>query len=377
MDVRRTKNLIIGAGPSGLAVAGRFRKQNIPFEIIEQTDKIAWSWHNHYDRLLLHTVKELSHLPYLEFPVDYPRYVPKTKLAAYYEKYAEHFDIRPCFNTTANSVKKEEDYWGVDTNNGSYKAHNVIIATGINRTPFIPIWENQSDFLGAIMHSRNYKNALPFKGKKVLVVGMGNTGAELALDLSEHDIDVSISVRSPLLIVPRDINGRPVQITAKKLEKLPFGLGRWIGKQVRKIVIGDLSKHGISISKKDPIDHLKQTGKTPVIDLGTVRQIKSGKIKVVGDINSFYEKGVKLRDGTKISVDVVILATGYRAKVEQFIENTDGLLDSYGVPKNVIGTGIHQGLYFVGFDNYKLGGILGTIVNDSKIIADDIFRKST
>ena len=98
---------------------------------------------------------------------------------------------------------------------------------------------------------------------------------------------------------------------------------------------------------------------------------------MVGDINSFYEKGVKLRDGTKISVDVVILATGYRAKVEQFIENTDGLLDSYGVPKNVIGTGIHQGLYFVGFDNYKLGGILGTIVNDSKIIADDIFRKST
>ena len=204
---------------------------------------------------------------------------------------------------------------------------------------------------------------------------MGNTGAELALDLSEHAIDVTISVRRPLLIVPRDINGRPVQLTAKKLEKLPFGLGRWIGKQVRRIVIGDLSKYGVSISKEDPIDHLKKTGKTPLIDLGTVKQIKSGKIKVIGDIESFYEQGVQLKDGIQLEVDTVILATGYRAKVEQFIKNTDGLLDSYGVPKRVIGAEEHKGLFFIGFDNYKLGGILGTIVTDSETIVNEILQK--
>ncbi|WP_299222068.1 NAD(P)/FAD-dependent oxidoreductase [uncultured Aquimarina sp.] len=374
MNTREVKNLIIGAGPAGLAIAGRFRKKNIPFEIVEQTDKIAWSWHDHYDRLLLHTVKELSHLPHLEFPSAYPRYVPRAKLAQYYEDYATHFDINPQFNVEVQSIKKENDHWTVITNKQKYHSENVIVATGVNRIPFSPVWENQEDYKGEIIHSRSYKNVLPFKGKKVLIIGMGNTGAELALDLSEHNIDVTVSVRSSLLIVPRDINGRPVQTTAKKLEKLPFGLGRWIGKQVRSIVIGDLSKYGISISKKDPIDHLKQTGKTPVIDLGTVQQIKSGKIKVVGDIESFYEFGVQLKDGTQLEKDTVILATGYRSKVEQFIENTEGLLDRYGVPKNVIGRGEHKGLFFVGFDNYKLGGILGTIYNDSKTIADAILN---
>ncbi|WP_299311516.1 NAD(P)/FAD-dependent oxidoreductase [uncultured Aquimarina sp.] len=374
MEVKKIKNLIIGAGPAGLAIAGRFRKKNIHFEIVEKTDKIAWSWHHHYDRLLLHTVKELSHLPHLEFPDEYPRYVPKAKLAQYYEDYAKHFDINPQFNIEVQSIKREEDYWNVITNKQNYHTENVILATGVNRVPFYPVWENQEDYKGEIIHSRNYKNVVPFKGKKILIVGMGNTGAELALDLSEYDIDVTISVRSSLLIVPRDINGRPVQTTAKKLEKLPFGLGRWIGKQVRRFIIGDLSKYGISISKKDPIIHLKQTGKTPIIDLGTVKQIKSGKIKVIGDIDLFYEKGVRLKDGTKLEADVVILATGYRAKIEQFIENTEGLLDKYGIPKNIIGKGKHKGMFFVGFDTYKLGGILGTIFNDSKTIVADILK---
>ncbi|MDH7446534.1 flavin-containing monooxygenase [Aquimarina sp. 2201CG14-23] len=375
MNIKKVENLIVGAGPAGLAVAGRFRKQNIPFVIVEQTDKIVWSWHNHYDRLLLHTVKELSHLPYLEFPEDYPRYVPKTKLADYYENYAKHFNIKPEFNVEVRSVSKENNHWNINTNKQTYQAKNVIIATGVNRVPFLPVWKNQIDFKGNIIHSRSYKNVSPFKGKKVLIIGMGNTGAELALDLSEHLVEVAVSVRSELLIVPRDINGRPVQLTAKKLEKLPFGLGRWVGKQVRRVVIGDLIKYGVQVSKKDPIDHLKQTGKTPVIDLGTVKQIKLGNIKIVDDIESFYEYGVQLKNGTRLEIDTIILATGYRAKVEQFIKNTDGLLDSYGVPKNVIGTGAHSGLFFVGFDNYKLGGILGTIFTDSKTIVDQISKK--
>ncbi|WP_271767011.1 flavin-containing monooxygenase [Aquimarina algiphila] len=376
MKIQELENLVIGAGPAGLAVAGRLRKNNIPFEIIEQSNKIAWSWHNHYDRLLLHTVKELSHLPYLKFPEEYPRYIPKSLLAEYYEKYAEHFKIEPQYNTKVETIQKKGDHWIVDTNTDiSFMAKNVIVATGVNRVPYAPKWKGQDDFKGKIIHSRVYKNGKPFLGQKVIIVGMGNTGAELALDLSEAHIDVTLSVRSPLLIVPRDINGRPVQTTAKKLEKLPFGLGRWIGKQVRNIVIGDLSKYGISISKKDPIDHLKKTGKTPVIDLGTVKRIKEGKIKVVGDIDHFNKNGVQLKNGIDIEADVVLLATGYRAKIEDFIEDTDELLDVEGVPKSPIAVGAHQGLFFVGFDNYKLGGILGTIFNDSKTIVDEILKQ--
>lgn len=371
-----SKTLIIGAGPAGLATAGRMRKMGLDFEMIEQTDKIAWSWTNHYDRLLLHTVKQFSHLPHLEFPQDYPLYVPRLKLVEYYNSYAKHFDIKPHFNTSATEVKKASDKWCVETNTGkTFEVDNVVIATGVNRVPFRPTWDGEENFKGQIVHSRNYKNVEPFRGGKVLVIGMGNTGAELALDLAENGIESYISVRSPITMVPRDVNGRPVQVTAKQLAKLPFGLGDWLGTQIRRLIIGDLSKYNIPMSKVHPAVQLRETGKTPVIDLGTVKYIKEGKIKAIGDISHFHETGIVEKNGTSHDFDSVILATGYRAKLGNFVENVEPLLDKYGCPRQAVAGGEHKGLYFAGFDNYKLGGLLGTIFTDSEIIANDINGK--
>ncbi|OJJ14194.1 hypothetical protein BKI52_43775 [marine bacterium AO1-C] len=372
---KTTPVLIIGAGPAGLAVAGRLSKLNIPFEIVERTDKIAWSWHNHYDRLSLHTVKQFSALPHLPFPEDYPLYVPRLDLVKYYENYAEHFNIRPHFNTEVTSITKNtQGEWVVSTEDGpTFQAQQVVVATGVNRVPYQPKWRGEEDFKGTITHSRHYKNPAPFKGGKVLIIGMGNTGAELALDLSEHDVKTWISVRSPLNVVPRDVNGRPVQVTSKKLAKIPFGIGDWLGSMIRKFIIGDLSKYGIPMSKMHPAKQLRETGKTPVIDLGTVAHIKAGKIKILPDIDGFYEEGVTTKDGKNHPFDHVIVCTGYRAKVEDFIENATPLLDKYQVPKApVIEDAQYQGMYFVGFDNYKLGGILGTIYNDSEVVAGRI-----
>ncbi|MEM0994713.1 MAG: NAD(P)/FAD-dependent oxidoreductase [Bacteroidota bacterium] len=369
--------LIIGAGPAGLAVAGRLRKLDIPFEIIEQTEKIAWSWHNHYDRLCLHTVKQLSHLPHLPFPDHYPLYVPREDLAKYYEDYAEYFDIRPHFGEKAVAVERVEgEFWKVTTQNDKvFIVKHVVVATGVNRVPFSPTWKGMDAFEGDVVHSRNYRNPKPFLGKKVLLIGMGNTGAELALDLAEHQVDVTISVRSPITIVPRDINGRPVQLTAKTLAKIPFGIGDWLGTQIRRFVVGDLTKYGLPLSRVHPAQQLRETGKTPVIDLGTVEQIKAGNIQILGDIDHFYEDGVILKNGEQHEFGAIILATGYRAQVEDFIPNTNNLLDRFNVPKNAVMQGEHEGLYFVGFDNYKLGGILGTIFTDSETVAEAILEK--
>ena len=383
--MKKIENLIIGAGPGGLAVAGRLRNKGIDFEILEASDKIAFRWHHHYDRLLLHTVKQLSHLPHLEFPKEYPTYVPREKLVAYYENYAAKFGIKPHFNEAVKSIVREGDFWKIKTSTEkTFEAKNVIIATGVNRIPNVPKWEGQEKFRGTIVHSRDYKNATPYihelpngKSQNVLVIGMGNTGAELALDLSEHDVDVTLAVRSPITIVPRDVNGRPVQLTAQTLAKIPFGIGDWLGTQIRKVIIGDLTKYGVPLSKQHPVVQLRETGKTPVIDLGTVKQIKAGKIKIVGKIKRFYEEGVILENGEERPFDAILLATGYRAKIEDFLENVNGLLDRYQVPNKVIGEGEHQGLYFIGFDNYKLGGILGTIYTDSEIVVADISEKQS
>lgn len=372
----KSENIIIGAGPAGLAVAGRFSKKNIPYILIEQSANVGHSWRKHYDRLHLHTVKQYSALPHLPFSEDYPTYLSRDQLVSYMEDYAAHFDIQPKFGVSVTDISRFEDAaWKVSTDQGIFIANNVIIATGINRIPNVPSWPGQNSFTGKMMHSRDYKNAQPFLNKIVLVVGMGNTGAELALDLSEHDVETYISVRNEINVVPRDLNGRPVQVTSKQLAKLPFGIGDWLGSQIRKIYFGDLSRYGLTSSKMSPAVQLRETGKTPIVDIGTIAAIKKGKIKVIGDIDALDANGVIQKNGTKLEVDAIILATGFKPAIGDFLQVGQDLFDNYDCPKSPVGNGEHAGLYFVGYDNYKLGGILGTIKDDSATICNAIANK--
>ena len=363
--------VIIGAGPAGLAVAGRLRKKDIPFEIFEQSPDVGSSWRNHYDRLHLHTVKKLSGLPHLPLPDHYPQYASRQQVVEYLEQYARQFEIEPHFNATITKLEKKKDDWQLDVK-GSQPIHaqHVVIATGVNRIPNVPQWREQEMYNGKILHSRDYRNPNDTEGERVLVIGMGNTGAEIALDLSENNKQTFLSVRGPVSIIPRDIFGRPTQLTAQMLDKFPFGMGEWIGNQVRNLVVGDLSKYGIRKSRLSPAEQLKKTGKTPVLDIGTVKRIKAGNIQVIPEVSSFYEQGVITKDGVKVPVNTVILATGYQAGLNDLLVSTEGLLDQYGVPKEPIGKDQYDGLYFVGFDNYKLGGILGTIRTDSETIVE-------
>jgi len=366
--------IIIGAGPAGLATAGRLREAGEDFIILEKSQQVGYMWHCHYDRLCLHTVKQLSHLPGLEFPEAYPTYVTRAQLCDYFTEYARHFNIKPIFGIDITSIEPASLHkWSVaDTKGQNWQSNNVVICTGLNRVPNVPNWDNQDSFAGTIEHSRTYKNADKYRMKKVLVVGMGNTGAEIALDLAEQEVDVSISVRSAVNIIPRDINGRPTQLTGKQLEKLPFGLGDWLGNQIRRLVVGDLSKYGLETKKISPLQQLKETGMTPVIDLGTVKEIKKGTIKILPEIKTFADDAISFSDGTSHAFDAVILATGYHANLTDFIADIEPIMDRYQLPNTASPGGHLGGLHFVGFDNYKLGGLLGTIFTDSLTVCNSI-----
>ncbi len=367
---------IIGAGPGGLAMAGRLTKRGIPFTVFEKSDNVAQSWRNHYDRLCLHTVKSLSHLPYVTFPENYPVYVPRDKLVKYYEDYSAKFEIYPKLEHELTRIERTENSWKLSFSNGEkYIFKKVVLATGVNRCVNHPKWEGDEEFQGKIIHSREYLNPSQFKDKRVLVIGMGNTGAEIALDLAKNGIQTTISVRDKVLVVPRDIFGTPSQITANRLKKLPSGIGDWLGNTIRKLIIGNLRKYGLESNPNAPVKHLRETGRTPVMDLGTIELIKKGIIKVIRDVKSFYEKGITTLDGKNHSFDSVILATGYKACLNEFLELPDDFLDDNRLPKDLIGSGELSGLYFLGYDNYQIGGILGAIYRDSEVIANKIYSE--
>ena len=368
-----SKVIIVGAGPAGLAVAGCLCHNGFTdYLIIDQADQIGQSWRNHYDRLHLHTVKRLSHLPHLPFPDNYPTYASRSQVVQYLESYAKHMNINPILSQEVHAIYKVEDRWEVKTTTDTYVSDSIVIATGTNRIPHEPSWPGQETFTGQLVHSRAYKNPGSMIGQKILIIGMGNTGSEIALDLANAGKEVVLSVRSPISLVPRDLNGKPVQETAKTLAKIPFGLGDWLGSQIRKIYFGDVSKYGLEISKMHPTVQLRETGKTPVIDLGTIEAIKQGKIKIVKDISSIGKQEVTTIDGKEVQVDSILLATGYRARIETFMPEVSTHLNEHGLPKDPIGHGNLEGSYYIGFDNYKLGGILGTIRNDSQLIVEDL-----
>jgi thioredoxin reductase len=370
----RIQNLIIGAGPAGLAVAGRLSKLNIPYEIIEMTDNVASTWRNHYDRLHLHTAKDLSHLPHLKFPKEYPIYVSKNDVVSYMENYAEHFNIKPHFREKATSIKNENGTWITTTASDKvWQSDSIIIGTGSNRVQNSPSWPGLDNFKGIIQHSKDYRNGKEYKDKNVLIIGMGNTGAELAIDLNENGAKTYISVRGPVNIVTRDFNGKPTQYTAIKLQKLPPWLNDFIANTVQKLTIGDLSKYGIQNLKMSPSAQLRELGKTPIIDLGTIDLIKKGEVNIKPGIQNFTQNGIVFENGEKHKFDAVILATGYKPEVEDFLESTEYIFNSLNLPKSPI-IEQNKGLYFIGFDLYN-GGVLYSIHRNSELIVKDILKR--
>ncbi|MBT8447891.1 MAG: NAD(P)/FAD-dependent oxidoreductase [Gammaproteobacteria bacterium] len=370
-----TENLLIGAGPSGLAVAGCLTQAGTPFTIIEAAADVGHSWRNHYDRLHLHTVKEESHLPGLPFPAATPRYPSRQDVVDYLAGYAAHFDIRPRFDCAAAHIDRDGDRWVTRTSDGdSYRARNVVIATGLNRVPRRPDWPGLATTTLPVTHSRDYRNGAQLAGQRVLVVGMGNTGAEIALDLVEHGARPTLAVRGPVNVVRRDSFGLPVQKTALKLQRLPPGIADRVGRVLQRLTVGSLEPWGIQKPAMSPVIQLKTTGQTPVIDIGTVDAIRRGDIAVRPGLRAFHDSEIEFTDGTREAFDHIVLATGYGAELEALVDESRDLQDERGYLAGIAGNGRTRGLYFVGFCVYEAGGILRSIRRDAQLVADSIIN---
>jgi len=371
--VSATSTIIVGAGPSGLAVAGCLKKLGHAHVLVDQADRVGSAWHNHYERLHLHTIRALSSLPHHSMPDDWPTYPSRAQVATYLQGYADALGLEPRLNTRVIKASRAAGKWHVETDQGALVADNLVAASGYNRVPNLPRWPGIESFAGPVVHSSAYKNGAHLSGKRVLVVGSGNSGAEIAVDLWEHGAQPAMSIRGPVHVVPRDLGGVPAQRVTLAMARFPARVADALSKPLRKLLIGDLSRWGIATPALGPLELLEKHGRVPLIDVGTVALIKQGSIVVYPDIRSFTADAVELVDGRRVPVDAVVLATGYTAGLTRWIDGVEGVLNERGLP---FVHGAESGLgrlWFVGFRNPTTGALRESAI-EARRVAKQITR---
>jgi cation diffusion facilitator CzcD-associated flavoprotein CzcO len=208
--LRNLDAVIVGAGPAGLSCAATMRAAGLTVTVFDKADSVGSVWRRHYDRLHLHTDRSHSGLPGMAMPRSFPLYPSRAQMVEYLESYAARLDVAPVFNTAVTSIQRDGRQWCADTAKGVIAAPVVVVATGIADAPYRPSWPGAELYQGSVVHSSDYRNPAPYLGKRVLVVGFGNSGGEIALDLANAGIDVTLAVRGPVQIIPRDLLSLPI-----------------------------------------------------------------------------------------------------------------------------------------------------------------------
>ncbi|KAK4787612.1 hypothetical protein SAY86_011445 [Trapa natans] len=363
--------IIVGAGPSGLAAAACLLEHGVPSLILERSDCIASLWqHRTYDRLKLHLPKDFCELPYRKFPEDYPKYPTKHQFVAYMESYAAHFSIRPLFNQTVLAARFKDGQWRLRTAaDHEYVSPWLIIATGENADPVIPDIAGLDKFGGKIIHTSSYKSGSDYQNQRVLVVGCGNSGMEVSLDLCRHNVLPHMVVRNTVHVLPREVLGLSTFGIAMALLKwFPLKLVDKFLLFAASMTLGNTDHFGLRRPKTGPLELKNVTGKTPVLDTGALSQIKAGKIKVMEGVKEITKNGAKFVDGQEKEFDSIILATGYKSNVTSWLKSGE-FFTKEGMPKVPFPNGWKgdNGLYTVGFTSR---GILGTSCDAIKIAQD-------
>jgi cation diffusion facilitator CzcD-associated flavoprotein CzcO len=265
--------------------------------------------------------------------------------------------------------------WDVSTDAGDYRARRVVVATGFNQLPNVPRWPGQETFPGPILHSSAYRTGEPFRGARVRVVGFGNSGAEIALDLVEHGARCEVAVRGTVNVIPRDLLGVPIIVYALASRSLPPRVADAVNALALRLSVGDLAAVGLAKRDVGPFAEIALQRRIPVIDVGTLARIRRGDIAVRKGVESFDGAVVRFVDGTRERFDAVVLATGFTTGLAAILPDHASVLDTHGRPREHGRESAIPGLYFCGYDLTPTG-LLRQIGIEARRIGRDIAAKA-
>ena len=362
-----TDALVIGAGPAGLATSRALSRRGVAHRVLERGDVAGYVWANLYDSLTLHTGRHMSHLPGRRFKAGTPLFPPRAAFVEYLQDYARAFGVPVETNVEVTRLARDGADWVANTTGGDIRARTVVLATGIVSNPRQPELPGAGAFRGTLLHSSSYRRPGPFAGQRVLVIGVGNSGGEIASELARHGAHVTVAVRSGANVVPREIAGIPVQYLSFLLRKLPRAAQERVAGWVQRM--GD-RRRGPPVLPRPAYSALDAI---PLIGFNLVDAIREGLIAVRPGIAHIAATGVQFTDGREEPFDAIIAATGFRAAVQPLGDLVQ--LDDRGFGHRtgrVVSTD-QPNLFYVGH-NYDSTGGLKNIARDAPLAATRVIE---
>jgi len=352
--------LVVGGGQAGLSIAARLKQLQIDTLIVDREARVGDNWRNRYHALTLHNQVQVNHLPYMPFPPNWPTYIPKDKLANWFEAYVDAMELNYWTSTdfAGGAHDESEGRWSVqlrraDGTTRTMHPKHVVLATGVSGIPNLPDIPGLKNFAGTVVHSSRYDDGENWKGKNAIVIGTGNSGHDIAQDLYSSGAEVTLVQRNPTLITNIEPSAQLAyeaynEGTLDDNDLIATSMPLSLAKKSHQSIT-DRSKE----LDKDLLDGLRNKGfKLDYGQDGTGWQFKyltrgggyyfnvgcsdlviSGEIALAhfSDIGEFVSQGAKQRNGEIIPADLIVLATGYKGQ-EHLVRKLfgDGVADRVG-----------------------------------------------
>jgi putative flavoprotein involved in K+ transport len=369
--------VVAGAGAAGLAVAGALKRRGIEAVLLEREPDVALPWERRYESLRLNTPRGLSYLPGYRIPRRYGRWPGRLDMVEYLREYRRRLGLQVQFGIEVRRVHRDNGGWRVDTSQGDVRARCVVLATGHDANPVIPSWPGRDTFKGELLHSAAYREPSPFRERHVLVVSAANSGSEIAFELSRAQAaSVRVAMRTPPPIAPREYMGIPLMYSALPIDPLPDRVGDLATKTLQRLIYGNLSARGLPPSPYGVQTQSRRRHRSVLIDAGFVGAVRAGEIEILPAVEELDGAEVVLADGTRVSTDVVIAATGFQTNLAELVGHL-GVLDDRGYPVAARGAEARgaPGLFFNGYWASMIGQLLH-MRRAAKTIARRIARRT-